>query len=136
MDEMLPAYAAAVRAKDADAFLDLYADDVRSFDLWERWSYDDKDALRAMVAEWFGSLPADEVVEVSFDEVRTQPGEDVAAVSAFTTFAAVSPTGEKLRSMNNRLTWVLRRDAGGAWKIAHEHTSAPAGEGGKVQLQR
>ncbi len=136
MDEMLEAYAAAVRAKDVDAFLDLYADDVRSFDLWERWSYDGKDALRAMVAEWFGSLAADEVVEVSFDEVRTQPGEDVAAVSAFTTFAAVSPTGEKLRSMNNRLTWVLRRDAGGGWKIAHEHTSAPAGEGGKVQLAR
>ncbi len=136
MDEMLNAYAAAVRAKDADAFLSLYADDVRSFDLWERWSYDGKDALSAMVAGWFGSLPDDEVVEVSFDEVRTQPGEDVAAVSAFTTFAAVSPTGEKLRSMNNRLTWVLRRDAGGAWKIAHEHTSAPAGEGGKVQLAR
>ena len=60
MEEMLEAYAAAVRAKDADAFLDLYADDVRTFDLWERWSYDGKDALRAMVAEWFGSLPDDE----------------------------------------------------------------------------
>jgi uncharacterized protein (TIGR02246 family) len=136
MDEMLNGYAAAVRDKDADAFLNLYADDVRSFDLWEQWSYDGKDALRAMVAEWFGSLPADETVEVSFDDVRTQTGEDVAAVSAFTTFAAVTPTGEKLRSMNNRLTWVLRRDADGAWKIAHEHTSAPAGDGGKVQLQR
>ncbi len=136
MEELLDVYAAAVRAKDVEAFLDLYADDVRSFDLWERWSYDGKDALRAMVSEWFGSLAADELVEVSFDEVRTQPGEDLAAVSAFTTFAAVSPTGEKLRSMNNRLTWVLRRDAGGAWRIAHEHTSAPAGEGGKVQLAR
>ena len=68
--------------------------------------------------------------------MRTQTGQDVAAVSAFTTFAAVTPTGEKLRSMNNRLTWVLRKDADGAWKIAHEHTSAPAGDGGKVQLQR
>jgi ketosteroid isomerase-like protein len=27
--------------------------------------------------------------------------------------------------MNNRLTWVLRKDGGGAWKIVHEHTSAP-----------
>ena len=136
MEEMLDAYAAAVRAKDADAFLALYADDVRSFDLWERWSYDDKDALSAMVSGWFGSLADDETVEVSFDEIRTQPGEDVAAVSAFTTFAAVSPSGERLRAMNNRLTWVLRRDADGAWKIAHEHTSAPAGDGGKVQLAR
>jgi uncharacterized protein (TIGR02246 family) len=136
MEEMLEAYAAAVGARDADAFVNLYADDVRSFDLWEQWSYDGKDALRAMVAGWFGSLPDDETVEVSFDDVRTQSGEDVAAVSAFTTFAAVTPTGERLRSMNNRLTWVLRKDADGAWKIAHEHTSAPAGEGGKVQLQR
>jgi uncharacterized protein (TIGR02246 family) len=136
MEEMLEAYAAAVGAKDADAFLNLYADDVRSFDLWEQWSYDGKGALQAMVAGWFGSLPDDETVEVSFDDVRTQMGEDVAAVSAFTTFAAVTPTGEKLRSMNNRLTWVLRKDADGAWKIAHEHTSAPAGDGGKVQLQR
>lgn len=136
MDEMLAAYAAAVRAKDVDALVGLYADDVRTFDLWERWSYDDRDALRAMVTEWFGSLAADELVEIEFDEVRVQNGEDVAAVSAFTTFRALSPEGEELRSMNNRLTWVLRKDADGAWKIVHEHTSAPAGDEGKVQLRR
>jgi uncharacterized protein (TIGR02246 family) len=136
MDEMLAAYAAAVRAKDVDAFVGLYADDVRNFDLWSEWSYDGKDALRGMVAEWFGSLPDDEIVSVEFDDVRAQSGTDVAAVSAFTTFAAVSPDGTELRSMNNRLTWVLRKDADGAWKIAHEHTSAPAGDEGKVQLRR
>ena len=136
MEEMLEAYAAAVQAKDVDAFAALYADDVRTFDLWEQWSYDGKDAFRGMVAEWFGSLPDDEVVAVRFDDVRTQAGEDVAAVNAFTTFAAVSPDGTELRSMNNRLTWVLRKDADGAWKIAHEHTSAPAGDEGKVQLRR
>jgi uncharacterized protein (TIGR02246 family) len=136
MEEMLTAYAAAVRAKDADAFLGLYADDVRNFDLWSEWSYDGKDALRGMVAEWFGSLPDDEIVVVKFDDVRTQSGSDVAAVSAFTTFAAVAPDGTELRSMNNRLTWILRKDAGGAWKIVHEHTSAPAGDEGKVQLRR
>ena len=136
MDEMLAAYAAAVRGKDVDALVGLYADHVRTFDLWERWSYDDRDALRAMVTEWFGSLAADELVEIEFDEVRVQSGEDVAAVSAFTTFRALSPEGEELRSMNNRLTWVLRKDADGAWKIVHEHTSAPAGDEGKVQLRR
>jgi uncharacterized protein (TIGR02246 family) len=136
VEEMLERYAAAVRAKDVDAFVELYADDVRTFDLWEQWTYDGKNALRAMVAEWFGSLPADEEVAVTFDDVRTQAGPDVAAVSAFTTFAAVSPDGTELRSMNNRLTWVLRKDADGAWKIVHEHTSAPAGDEGKVQLRR
>jgi uncharacterized protein (TIGR02246 family) len=136
MEEMLTAYAAAVRAKDVDAFVGLYADDIRTFDLWQEWAYDGKDALRGMVAEWFGSLPDDEEVAIRFDEVRTQAGPDVVAVSAFTTFAAVSPDGTELRSMNNRLTWVLRKEADGSWKIAHEHTSAPAGDEGKVQLRR
>jgi len=136
MEEILAAYAAAVRAKDVDAFVGLYSDDVRTFDLWEQWTYDGKDALRAMVAEWFGSLPADEEVAIRFDDVRTQAGSDVAAVSAFTTFAAVSPDGTELRSMNNRLTWVLQKEADDSWKIIHEHTSAPAGDEGKVLLRR
>jgi uncharacterized protein (TIGR02246 family) len=136
MEEMLTAYAAAVRGKDVEAFLGLYTDDVRTFDLWSVWTYDGKNALREMVAEWFGSLPDDEIVAVKFDDVRTEAGSEVAAISAFTTFAAESPDGTELRSMNNRLTWVLRKDADGAWKIAHEHTSAPAGDEGKVQLRR
>ncbi|HLY85883.1 MAG TPA: nuclear transport factor 2 family protein [Gaiellaceae bacterium] len=135
MKEMLEAYVAAVRAKDVDAFLELYADDVRTFDLWSVWSYDGKAALRGMVEEWFGSLGTD-LVAVEFDEVRSEAGEDVRAVSAFTTYRGLSAGGEELRSMNNRLTWVLRKDASGSWKIAHEHTSAPAGDGGKVQLKR
>lgn len=135
MKEMLDEYTAAVRAKDVDAFVGLYADDVRTFDLWSVWSYDGKAALREMVAEWFGSLGTD-VVAVEFDEVRSETGNEVAAVSAFTTYRGLSADGEELRSMNNRLTWVLRKEADGTWKIAHEHTSAPAGDEGKVQLRR
>jgi uncharacterized protein (TIGR02246 family) len=135
MKEMLDAYAAAVRAKDVDAFVDLYANDVRTFDLWSEWSYDGKAALRGMVTEWFGSLGTD-VVAVEFDEVRTQGGNGVGALSAFLTFRGLSAEGEELRSMNNRLTWVLQKDREGGWKIAHEHTSAPAGDEGKVQLRR
>jgi uncharacterized protein (TIGR02246 family) len=134
-EELLDRYAAAACAKDVESFLDLYADDVRTFDLWGVWSYDGKAALRAMVEEWFGSLPDDETVAVKFDDVRAQTGDDLAAVSAFTTFAAETPDGTELRSMNNRLTWILRRD-GDSWKIVHEHTSAPAGDEGKVSLKR
>ena len=135
MEEMLDNYAAAVRAKDVDAFVGLYADDVRTFDLWSVWSYDGKPALREMVEEWFGSLGTD-TVAVEFSEVRFETGDDVAAVSAFTTYRGLSAEGEELRSMNNRLTWILRRESDGAWKIVHEHTSAPAGDEGKVQLRR
>lgn len=135
MNEMLERYAAAIGAKDVEAFLALYSDDVRNFDLWSEWSYDGKDALRVMVTEWFASL-AEGGVEVEFDDVREVNGEDVTALSAFTTYRGLSPEGEVLRWMTNRLTWILRQDADGAWKVVHEHTSAPAGDEGKVQLQR
>ena len=133
-EEMLDSYIAAVRAKDVEAFLDLYADDARNFDLWSVWSYDGKASLRPMVEEWFGSVGTD-TIGVEFDEVRSETGEEVAAVSAFTTFRGISAEGEELRSMNNRLTWILRREGDG-WKIVHEHTSAPAGDDGKVSLRR
>jgi ketosteroid isomerase-like protein len=132
---VLERYAAAARAKDVDAFLALYADEVRTFDLWERWSYDGLAELRPMVEEWFGSL-GDELVAVEFDEVREQTGDELAFVSAFTTFRGLSAEGEELRSMNNRLTWVLRKDGADEWKIVHEHTSAPVGAEGKVSLRR
>lgn len=135
MKEILEGYAAAVRAKDVEAFLALYADDVRTFDLWSVWSYDGKDALRGMVEEWFGSPDTAHTVAVEFDEVRTEEGEDVAALSAFVTFRGLDENGVEERSMNNRLTWILRRN-GDRWRIVHEHTSAPAGDEGKVSLRR
>jgi uncharacterized protein (TIGR02246 family) len=133
-EELLDRYVAAVRAKDVEAFLDLYTEDVRTFDLWGVWSYDGKPALRAMVEEWFSSVGTS-LIGVEFADVRVQEGEGVAAVSAFVTFRGLDADGNEERSMNNRLTWVLRQ-YDDAWKIVHEHTSAPAGDDGKVSLTR
>ena len=132
---VLEAYREAVHAKDVDAFVAIFADDVRVFDMWGAWSYDGIDAWREMAEGWFGSL-GDELVRVDFDDVRTTVGEDVAVVSAFVTFAGLSADGEELRSLNNRLTWGLRK-RDGTWKVVHEHTSAPVDTAtGKVDLER
>ena len=49
----------------------------------------------------------------------------------------VEREGKELRSMDNRITWVLRKNSEGAWKIVHEHTSAPVDfETGKATLRR
>ena len=136
VDELLEGYAAAVRAKDVDGFVSLYATDVRIFDMWGRWSYDGAEAWRGMAEEWFGSL-GDEQVAVEFENVRTVVGEDVTVTTAFVTYKGLSAEGAELRAMNNRLTWALRRTPADGWKVVHEHSSGPADfDTGKVQLQR
>jgi len=85
IEQVLAGYASAVRAKDVDGFVALFATDVRVFDMWGRWSYDGADAWRGMAEEWFGSL-GDEQVAVEFDNVETVPGDDLAIVHAFVTY--------------------------------------------------
>jgi uncharacterized protein (TIGR02246 family) len=132
---LLESYRDAVYAKDVEAFVAIFADDVRVFDMWGTWSHDGIDSWREMAVGWFGSL-GDELVRVEFDDVQTTVGDDTAVLSAFVTFAGLSADGAELRSMNNRLTWGLRK-TGGVWKVVHEHTSAPVEMAtGKVDLER
>jgi uncharacterized protein (TIGR02246 family) len=119
----MEAYAAAVFTKDADAFAALYAPEVRIFNLWAKWSHDGVEAWHAMAVDWFGSLGAERVV-VGWDDARTSLTGEFAILQAFFTYKAVSAEGAELRAMSNRLTWVLT-PTNGAWKIIHEHTSAP-----------
>lgn len=134
-ESLLPAYAAAVRARDVDAFMAIYAPEVRVFDAWGVWSCEGAAVWRGVVETWFGAHP-DEVLSVRFDDLRVAASGAWASLSASVTYAASSAAGEPLRSMDNRLSWVLRRSAAG-WQVVHEHTSAPAGfEDGKAILQR
>lgn len=122
--ELLDRYRAAVQGKDVEAFVAVYDDNVRVFDMWARWAYTGLDEWRQMAEDWFGSI-GDDRVEVEFQEVRSLASADIAVVHAFVTFRGLSPTGEELRAMDNRLTWTLRTTDEGAWKVIHEHTSAP-----------
>lgn len=119
----LQAYAAAVLAKDVEALVALYDDDVHLFDMWSDWSMRGIEPWRAMVRDWFGSL-GDERVVVGIDQAQATLGADLAIGHAILSYTAFAANGERLRSLNNRITLGLARRDGG-WKIVHEHTSAP-----------
>lgn len=121
--ELLARYARAVLARDVDAFVALYADDLEVFDMWGAWSLRGIDAWRAMATDWFSSL-GDERVVVGIEEVACTATGDLAFGHAILTYAAQAADGTPLRSLTNRITLGLRHVAG-EWKIAHEHTSAP-----------
>lgn len=132
---ILSAYAAAVYARDTEALLALYHPHVIVYDLWQHWQYDGQQDWRGMIEGWFTSLD-EERVQVTFDDIRTHVTPDMALVHAFATYAGLSATGERLRTMNNRITLTLI-PGGSGWLILHEHSSAPADfETGKVNLHR
>lgn len=116
-------YRNAIFRKDVDAFASIFDEKVRVFDMWERWSYVGLDAWREMAKGWFESLGTDRDV-VSFEDVQIEASDEMATLSAFLKFTAISETGEELRYLHNRLTWVARKKEG-VWKIFHQHSSGP-----------
>ena len=135
LDGVVSAYRAAVLAADADALMGLYPDVERVFDAGDRWEYLGLGQWRACVEEWFAGLDPDRF-EATSEEVRGDSSGPIAWLAASVRYAALAPSGEVVRSMHNRLTWVLRRTPDG-WRVAHEHTSAPvSGPDGRAILSR
>ena len=120
--QVLAAYAAAVLAKDVEAFVALYADDVQIFELWANWTHDIA-SWREMAKGWFAFL-GDQRSVVEAADVRTTVSGDMAMLTALLTYHAVDAGGQELRALDNRLSWVLRQ-RGGRWQVVHEHTSVP-----------
>ncbi|SDR75000.1 nuclear transport factor 2 family protein [Opitutus sp. GAS368] len=127
-------YQRTVHEKNVAAFLGLYHPSARVFDTWGVWSYEGEQARRQVIEQWFSSL-GEERVAVTFDRLQTTVTGDLASLTARVIYAAISAAGTELRSMQNRLTWVLKLE-GGSWKIIHEHTSVPIGPDLKGILQR
>ncbi len=128
-------YRNAIFKKDLDAFVSIFDEKVRIFDMWEQWTYEGLDAWREMAKGWFASLGTDRDV-VSFDDVQIEASDELATLTAIVKFTAISETGEELRFLQNRLTWVARKKEGG-WKIIHQHSSGPIDfKTMKVRLKR
>lgn len=118
-------YASAALERDADAFARLYDPAVRVFDAWGVWEYKGAELWRRAAEGWFSSLGT-ERVRVTFAETESHGSIAIAFTSAIVTYANISPQGEEIRSMQNRITWGLRT-TGHVLRIVHEHTSAPIG---------
>jgi ketosteroid isomerase-like protein len=122
---ILSTYESAVFKKEVQTFMHLYDPSVRVFDAWGVWLYEGADAWQRAVEGWFTSLGT-ERVKVTFEDVKSWVSKDITSVCAVVTYSGVAATGQPLRSMQNRITWVLRT-SGHVARIVHEHTSAPVG---------
>ncbi len=135
VERLMDQYKSAVKARDVGKFIRLYDPKARIFDAWGVWEYEDSKRWQIAIEGWFSSDPGAEF-SVMFESVQTSGSEEQALVSAIVTYASLSSAGESIRSMQNRITWVLRTSSH-VLRIVHEHTSAPIGfEDQKAILQK
>jgi ketosteroid isomerase-like protein len=134
LSSLFDIYKDAVFKKDAELFASIFDDHVQVFDLWQ-WTFEGLPSWRQMAEGWFGWLGKETCV-VEFSDVQTTATGEMGYARAVVKYTGISESGETLRALFNRLTWVaIRRD--GIWKIIHEHTSGPADrETMKVILER
>ena len=132
--DLFDGYKDAVYNRDANAFAALFVPGIFVFDMWMKWSHDGIGEWKEMATGWFESLGEERVV-VTSEVQRAEISGDMGYACAFVTFTAMSKDGVRLRSLQNRMTWVVRK-TGDGWKVAHEHTSGPVDfETGKAMLQ-
>ena len=88
----------AVFERNVEALMRLYAPDVQVFDTWGTWSCEGSAAWQIAIEARLTSLGT-ERVKVTFDELQTKAGRDLAVVSAIVTYAGLCAQGDQLRAM-------------------------------------
>jgi ketosteroid isomerase-like protein len=132
---ILNSYKKFVEEKNIDGFVSLFSDNVEIFDMWSVWSYQGLSDWKGMAADWLGSLGEESLI-VDFEDIHSKTTAQMVCVTCITRFTAYSASGTRLRSLQNRMTFVLEplREN---WKITHHHSSAPINhETLKVLLQK
>ncbi len=111
----------AVREKDVEGLMAHYTADVATFDMLEPLANIGADAVRKRVTDWFASFATPIDYEVA--EVTLAVSLDVAFDHHFTRVRGTTKAGNEV-DMWFRET-IGYRKVNGAWKVAHQHSSAP-----------
>ncbi|MGE1176106.1 SgcJ/EcaC family oxidoreductase [Pseudomonas sp. BW7P1] len=118
---IIDTYRQAVMTKDVDKVMTLYADDILSFDAINALQFKGKEAYRAHWIACMEMCPGPHIFE--FHEIAIETGDSIAFAHWVANCGGTNDKGET-QSCWMRATACYRL-VDGAWKIAHEHWSAP-----------
>ncbi|GHO60299.1 YybH family protein [Ktedonobacter robiniae] len=114
-------YVEALRAKDLDGVMAIYAPELVSFDIVPPLQYVGADAYRKHWGDGISSIPGPinyEIVDLSITV-----GDDVAFAHSFNRLTATMPNGQKI---GNWLRWTACfQKIDGKWLIVHMQASVP-----------
>ena len=111
----------ALRAKDLDGVMSIYAPEIVTFDVVPPLHYVGAEAMRKRWEEVFSSLPGPVGYEIA--DLSITVGEDMAFTHSFNRASAMLPTWQQIG------TWVrwtaCWRKIGGQWLLVHDQVSVP-----------
>jgi uncharacterized protein (TIGR02246 family) len=129
--QLVDASAAAIRAKDVNAVMSVFAPDVLTFDVVGPLQSIGTDAARKRTEEWFASFEGPISYEVR--DLTITANNEIAFCHSLNQVSALRKDGQKLE-MWWRATLGFRR-IDGKWLITHQHNSVPFdGESGKASI--
>lgn len=121
----------AIRAKNLDRVMSMYAPDLVSFDVVPPLQYVGADAYRKQWSRVFSSFPGP--IDYETAALSITVGDDIAFAHSFNRLSGIMVTGQKVGSW---LRWTACfQKINGTWLITHMQVSAPVNmETGKAAL--
>lgn len=119
--ERLNQWTQALRAKNLDALMALYAPDTITFDLMPPSQVDGADRCRENFKRWFAAMPGP--IAYEFHGLRITTGDDVAFCHGLGHVTATRANGEKADYWVRVTVGLQKRD--GQWLMIHDHVSMP-----------
>jgi ketosteroid isomerase-like protein len=111
----------ALRAKDIDGVMSIYAPELVSFDIVPPLQYVGADAYRKHWQEALSSFPGP--IDYEIADLSITVGDDVAFTHSFNRLSATMNNGQKI---GNWLRWTACfRKINGKWLMVHMHASVP-----------
>jgi ketosteroid isomerase-like protein len=114
--------AQAIRDKDLDRLMTLYAPDVVVFDVRPPLDTHGAAAYRQNFERWFASFEGP--LSFELNNLRVAPGESTAFCHYLALVVGARPGGRKSGYWARGTTCFERRD--GEWLVTHEHISMPS----------
>ena len=126
--QMIDEWISAVKDKDVDRLMALYADDVVVYDVPPPLQQRGAEAHRQNFEKWFAGMPGRTTSAIR--DLRIVAGETIAFAHCLSHISNARPDGKAGVDNWVRVTVCFeKRD--GAWLVTHEHTSMPIDESGR-----
>ena len=128
IQQVMDEWVAAVKARDTERLMALYASDVVVYDYPPPLQHIGVEQHRRSFEQWFAMMAGE--VRCELRDLRITARDDLAFARALNHITGISADGETKIDQWVRAT-VCFEKRGGAWRVVHEHVSVPIDENGR-----